>query len=470
MIWLAILPFFILCWYAHPSADDFLQANDVSKHGHLGYFKYMYFHWTGRYAAMVGWSFFNPVSYGNDKAGYGLICLLMLVLLLVALVLLLRALLRGAGLNIQQLGLAGAAAMLLYVYQLPSTAECFYWLTSTFNYLMPGILLLLALTAFTRYVQTGPTPFRYRAAVAILLILVVGCNETIAVPIFLTVWFFGLLESSRQRRLVGWEIVLAVSVGCTVAFLAPGNTVRMQEEQVVSPGVFKSILLIINFVTYCLVNWLGNGILMVVTLLLVPAFARLAQLPELPLNRLIRYPILLTLLVPAFLAAGMLSVVWVSGHHPPPRALNLLYLCFLITWMLAAYAWVRHTVQKNGPAAVRLPAFVRCSLLAWLPFTLFTDYDHHLRDPGYRVSTNNTLLAYRDLFRGRAKRYNQQLTARYQHLRSTPTSDVRVDVLEDPPGIIFFSDIGENKDNWDNRAYAEFFRQKSITAKAAPSW
>jgi hypothetical protein len=62
----------------------------------------------------------------------------------------------------------------------------------------------------------------------------------------------------------------------------------------------RSVLSTLVFAAYCLVNWLGNGILVVVTLLLVPAFARLARLPTLPLHRLAQHPLLLTLLVPAF--------------------------------------------------------------------------------------------------------------------------------------------------------------------------
>ncbi|MBC8084552.1 MAG: hypothetical protein H7Z21_15250 [Hymenobacter sp.] len=473
LIWLSVLPFFVLCWYAHPSADDFLQANDVAKHGHWGYLSYMYFHWTGRYTAMLGWSFLNPVSYGQDKAGYGLVCFLLLVALLAALVWLLRTLLRGAGLTSRRLWQAGAGILLLISFQLPSTPEYFYWLTGGgFNYLLPAILLLLALTTLTLYAgQARPGRRYYLVMTTALLVLAVGCNETIAVPVLLTTWAVVLLESRKQRRLVGWGVALAVSAGCAVAFLAPGNTARVLEEQVASPGVVGCARRILNFGVYCLVNWLGNGVLVVVTLLLVPAFARLARRPELPVNHLVRHPLLLTLLIPAFLAAGLFPVIWVSGNVPPPRAQNLLYLCFTVNWLLAAYAWVFYVTRTEPDySSFRLPAFVRWSLLVWLPFVFFTDYNHHQRDPGYRFSTNNSLLAYRDLFRGRATRYDHQLTARYQYLRSTSSSDVRVDTLTDRPVTIFFSDISPNKDNWDNRAYAEFFRQKSIVAKAAPPW
>ncbi|MCC3151553.1 DUF6056 family protein [Hymenobacter sp. BT770] len=466
-IWLGILPFFLLCWYAHPSADDFLQATDVSKHGHLGYFKYMYLNWTGRYTAMVGWSFLNPVSYGQTKAGYGLVCALLMLLLLVALVLLLRVLLRGAGFTPRQLWQAGAGAFLLLVYYLPNTAEYFYWLTASYNYLLPAILLLLALAILaTHTAQPQPARRWPLLATAALLLLAVGCNEPLALPVLLTVWAGAAVESWRQRRLVGLAVVLAVSAGCAVSFLAPGNAGRMAVEHSASPGILKAILGVIEFTVYCLVVWLGNGLLVVVTLLLVPVFARLAKLPALPLNHLVRHPLLLTLLVPAFLAAGLFPSLWATGALAPPRALDLLYICFIGSWMLAAYAWIAYFGQRPHAttAPLRLPAFVRWTLLAWLPITFLNDYNHRLL-PGYRLSTNNSFTAYRDLLSGAAARYDAELTARYRFLQTTPLAQPTVAPLTDPPLTLLFSDITTNPTDWSNLAYADFFKKKSIVTR-----
>lgn len=464
-IWLGVLPLFVLCWYAHPSADDFLQANDVRKHGHWGYLQYMYLHWTGRYTAMLGWSFLNPVSYGQVKAGYGLVCFLLLLGLLAALVLLIHTLVRGAHPTTRQLWLAGAGALLLITYHLPSTAEYFYWLTGGgFNYLLPGILLLLVMAMLAMHLQAPQAKRRYfLAAATALLVLTVGCNETIALPTLLTVWVVVLLESGRQKRLVGLGVALAVTAGCAVAFLAPGNAGRMVEERAVSPGILASGLSAIRFTAYCLVNWLGNGVLVVVTVLLVPTFARLTKLPALPINRLAKRPLLLTALVPAFLAAGFFPSFWVSGSPAPPRAESLLYVCFVVNWLLAAYAWVLYCVENGRSLAVpHLPRFARYALLAWLPLTFLTDYNHHLRNPGYRLSTNNSLLAYRDLLHGTASRYDAELTARYQSLRNSPAPYAQVAPLSDPSITLLFSDITADTTDWSNRAYAEFFGKKTI--------
>lgn len=469
-IWLGILPFFLLCWYAHPSADDFLQGTDVKKHGHWGYLHYMYFHWTGRYTAMLGWSFLNPVSYGHVKAYYGLACFLMIVLLLAAIVLLLRVLLKGSGYTTWQCWQAGAAGLLLVTYFLPSIAEYFYWLTGgAFNYLLPGILLLLALATLALHAAKARPRF-YLRVTALLLFLVVGFNETIAVPVLLTVWAIVLLESWQQRRLVAAEVALAVSIGCLVAFLAPGNFVRMGDNH--PQGIIVSVYSTLKLTAYFLVNWLGNGVLVVVTLLLVPTFARLAQLSGLPLNHLAkasRHPILTTLLVLAFLTAGIFPCFWASNISLPNRASSLLYLCFIVTWLLAAYHWIWYGVNQKGidVSAFKLPSFVRWSLLAWLPLTFLTDYNNHLLNPNNRLSTNNSLLAYRELRHGTAARYDAQLMARYHYLQTSTLSRPQVAALQDPPITLLFGDITQDTTDWANLAYAEFFGKKTIVIKAS---
>ncbi|UOQ97391.1 hypothetical protein MUN81_19405 [Hymenobacter sp. 5317J-9] len=466
-IWLAILPFFGLCWYAHPSADDFLQATAVRKYGHLGYLRYMYGWWSGRYTAVVGWSYFNPVSYGRLGLEYKLVCGLMLALLLVSLVVMLRGLLQGAGFAARQCWQMGAGAFLLLVYYLPSTAEGFYWLTSTFNYLLPMLLLFLAVGALAAMTHaTTAARLYYHGLVAGLLFLTVGCNETVAVPVLFTVWAVAGVVSWEQKRLVGFPVALVVSAGCALAFLAPGNTMRLHGAPIGQPGLVASVQATFLFAGYCVLNWLGNGVVVVVTLLLVPAFARLARLPQLPLNRLTRHPWLLTLLVPAFLVAGLFPSFWVRTAPAPLRALNELYMCFLLCWMLAVYAWVAFAVGRaGGPVSLRLPGFARWALLAWLPFTFLTDYDNHLRSGGHRLSTNNSLLAYRDLLHGTAARYDAQLTARYQYLRNSPTLHPQVRALPEPCITLLYGDISPDSANWGNRAYADFFRKKTIVTR-----
>ncbi|UOG75024.1 DUF6056 family protein [Hymenobacter tibetensis] len=459
----------MLCWYAHPSADDFLTANDVHKHGHWGFVQHMYLNWTGRYSSLLAQSFLNPVSYGNDKAGYGLVCLLFLLLLLVCLVLLLRTLLLGAGLTARQLWQAGASLLLLFTYQLPSMAEGFYWLTSSFNYMLSAIVLLLALASLAMHVRTTHQGnSRYLTAVAVLLFLIPSFNESVALPLLVTVWGFTLLNAKRQHW-AEWQVALAISMGCAVSFLAPGNTVRSLKILAIPPDRFALTLNDIKYTAYCLVSWVGSGVLVVVTLLLVPLFARLTQLPELPINRLTRQPIVLTVLLPAFLAIGMYPAFWISGEVLPLRAHNILYLCFILNWLLAAYAWVSYFVRKQtAPVTWSIPSFIYLPLLAWLPFTFLTDYNHHLSNPGYRLSTNNSLLAYRDLLHGNAAHYDAQLSARYRYLRQTPVLHAAVPPLLKPPFTILFSDITTDTANWANRAYAEFFGKKTIRVAPEP--
>jgi hypothetical protein len=159
----------------------------------------------------------------------------------------------------------------------------------------------------------------------------------------------------------------------------------------------------------------------------------------------------------------MFPSFWVNGIPSPPRALNMLYVCFVVSWLLAAYAWVQYFATRPGSeASFQLPALFRWALLAWLPFTFLTDYNHHLRNPGYRLSTNNSSLAYRDLLHGAGARYNAELNARYHFLRTDAAPRPQVPALTDPPITLLFSDITADTTDWANTAYAEFFGKKTI--------
>ncbi|MBF9223156.1 hypothetical protein I2H31_18780 [Hymenobacter sp. BT662] len=428
----------------------------------------MYWSWSGRYTALVACSLLNPISFGQLGTAYKLACLLQLVLLFGALVALLRALLRGAAGTFRQLLQAGAGAFLLLVYHLPSTAECFYWLTAGYTYVLAVVLLLLALAVLAASFGAQRAGRRLGiGAVAGLLFLAVGCNETVAVPVLLLAWAAVAVLRGQARR-NGLALALVVSLGCALAFAAPGNVARMHGEPFGKPGIWFCLTHTALFVAYCLVTWLGNGVLVAVTMLLVPALARLARFPDLPLHRFAQRPVLLTLLVPAFLAAGLFPSFWVRSAAPPLRALSLLHICFVLTWLLAAHAWVLYAARRREqPLLLALPGFVRGGLLVWLLCTFFTDYNHHLRDAGHRFSTNNSFLAYRDLLHGTAARYDAQLTARYAYLRGRAPLHAQVPALEATPIILLYGDIGPDSANWGNQAYAGFFHKKTIVARPA---
>ncbi|WP_317175148.1 DUF6056 family protein [Hymenobacter qilianensis] len=292
---LSLLPFIALCWYAHPSGDDFLTGNDVRKHGHWGYIGFTYLQWSGRYTSLAFQSLLNPVAYGNTTEGYGLVCLLVLLLLLGACYLLFRALL-GEQFQQKYLWLSSGVFVALFLLQMPSPAEGIYWITSAYNYLLPASLTLILLAALVSHASAPTRAARRKCLLisALLTVLLVGSNETNSLPLLIGLLGFTALRYIQHRRL-DWDYLFLCAVllgACIVAFAAPGNYVRLNQA--------TRYIRLLDCVHHaasaayrCLIDWTGNGVLPAITLLLLPLGHRLSRIPDLPLNRVAQNPFLL---------------------------------------------------------------------------------------------------------------------------------------------------------------------------------
>ncbi|GAA4392229.1 DUF6056 family protein [Hymenobacter koreensis] len=467
---LCLLPFVALCWYAHPSADDFLTANEVRKYGHWGYIPFMYLNWTGRYTSTVLWGLLNPVSYGNTTEGYGLVCLLLILALPVVLYVLLQALLPGQFRRFT-LWVSSGVLTALFLVQMPSPAEGFYWITSTYNYLLPALLTLLALAALARRAAAATPAARRRWLVAagVLAVLAIGGNETNALVLALGVGGFTALRSLQRRR-IEWEYVglsAAIALACAAAFLAPGNFARLDQSAHAS-SVLEAADKAALSAYRGLVNWLGNGVVLALTVLLLPVGFRLRNLPNLPLNQLAQNPLFITLLIPVSLILVQFLAWWATNQPMPARSRNVLYLFFLIGWFLNAYAWARYFWRNSTRGTLRLPGYAQAALIGWIVVVFALGHTRKMRGREPHDNLNNVLVAYQDWLNGAAARYDAQLTARYQVLKAKGWSSehVVVEPLQDPPRTLLFGDITPDVNDWSNLAYAEFFGQKSIRVPA----
>ncbi|UYZ58427.1 DUF6056 family protein [Hymenobacter latericus] len=470
-IGLGLLPFLALCWYAHPSADDFLMATQVGKNGHFGQITYLYTQWTGRYTSAVLWALLHPVTYGFITEGYGLVCLLTILAVPVAGFAMLRLLL-GKHFSRGQLWSGSGLLTLLFLFQMPSPAEAFYWVTSNYNYLLPAVLTLVWLGVLAQYANSASrqTQRNWLVAACLLAVAIVGGNETNAVPLLLGTGAVALLSSLQQRRIARGYVVLAlvVAAACAATILAPGNFVRLDQStrqytwwQALDKGGLTAYRLV--------VNWLGNGVLAAVAGLLAPVAFRLSKKADLPLNRLARRPLLMLVLMAVSLVLLMFVAFWTTSLAMPPRSKNVLYLFFLVWWFLHAYAWARYFWRKLDVQAVSVPRAVQVALVLWIALVFAFGHTRRMRGREPRENANNIVVAYRDWLGGAAARYDRQLTARYAYLHTPTPPDVVVARLQEPPATILFSDLETNPNDWANQAYAEYFGKRSIRIPEAPA-
>ncbi len=361
---------------------------------------------------------------------------------------------------------------MLFLFQMPSPAEGFYWLTCSYNYLLPACVALLWLAILARHNVTTDRVARKRLLLvaALLAFVAVGANETVALPMLLGVVGTTMLRCMQQRR-PDWEYVFlsgVVVVACGIAFLAPGNFVRLnQPVRHFTP--LECVRHALSAAYRCLMGWLGNGLLLAMVTLLAPIGYRLSRALALPLNRLTRNPFFITLFLPISLVAVLSLGYWTTNRFMPARSVNVLYLFFLVGFFLGAYAWAQFLWRNGSRWLTFLPNYVRWALICWILLVLGKGPYWHIRKSGQPFDANWISVAYQDWLGGAAARYDHQLSKRYEYLRSKPLgAAVVVKPLKDPPQTIFFIDLSPSAEAWNNLAYAEFFGKSTIRIPAEP--
>ena len=355
-----LVPFFLLAWFSHPAADDFVYAVQARELGFVEAQRFWYLNWIGRYFATALQSGF-PLAFDMLTA-YPLVPWLMLGAFLVALAILARTLngyLRepfgGRALAVGVLAFAT-----LYVTQMPSLVEGIYWLTGVATYGLPMalVMLLAACLLSVRAETAGPAVAARAAVAAVLALALAGSSETMLPPLNLFL-LAGSVLAVRRKHPSRWVWIAALAAclaGSLAVVLAPGNAQRA--ANFVRPPLARcAAVWVWGAIRYTLM-WSIRPMLLGLTIVGVPVAAEIVRRAgwDRPIPR--RHVLLAAASVFAVVALCFAPPYLSIGRKPPPRAMNLAYLLFLAAWfatLLAAVAW-RQNVRGGE---LRLPARAR---------------------------------------------------------------------------------------------------------------
>lgn len=446
-----VLPFAVLLSYAHPALDDFSYAQHYLVVGFGLAQRQLYFGLTGRYVSSAMLGVANPLSYGWPT-GQGVGGAALLLLWWCALLLLGRELLWPM-LSWSKAVMGSLLVLALSLAQLPSPAEGLYWLAGGYTYLVPSALTLLLLAVLLRR-HRAPTRRRWTLLAALLILAIMGGNEINGLVLLSGLLIMAVVGDPAGRL---WALVAVATAGAAVAWGAPGNFVRMHHIGY-HPTILGVVGRSLGAAAYCLLNWIGTGVLPLAALLLAGWLHQQATVRPLPLSILTRRPLLLTLLLLGLLTLSFVPSYWATGLTMPRRARNAVHALFVVGWLLVVYSWAQRYWQYY-PAPKRWSPLLVASGWVWLGLALLTDHNVSLRHDQMGASPTSLVQAYRDWFSGSAAAYDQEQRARYAQLRTrTPTAEpFRLDPLQHTPPTLFYYDISVNSRLWGNASYAQYF-------------
>ncbi|MCB4808725.1 DUF6056 family protein [Tamlana sp. 62-3] len=436
-----VLPFLLISVFNNPSADDFCYSNYARDSGYFGLQKEAYLGWSGRYLPTIILGIPNLVS--GSFVVYKLVPILLLIALFIAVYHLVSSIF--VTLSIKNKSFLAIILVALYLVQMPSPTQGFYWLAGSVTYQLSIILALFMFSYVLRYLTTKNKNFIIAAI--LLAVLVIGTNEVTLVFINLIYGFTCAYLLFKNRKLnKGLWLLFIVMLACSAfVLLSPGSASRATTY----PGnqqFMYSVLKTLKATKRHLGDWLPS--IIVVLLLFFNSFAKTASKIKTPdiFKVNLFFPVLIVF---SFLILGIFPVYY-SLKWVPFRVVNVVYFFFLLGVFYVSFILFFKLKEKEKPF-IKLSKWTKIGLFALVIFRLGGD--------------NNVRVAYSDLISGKAYAYNKALNERYKIINQSKEETVVIPKLTVFPETIFFEDIKPDSKHWINYCYNSYFNKKEITYK-----
>ena len=433
LLLLALSPYFMLCFYALPYADDFCYAwSSAEPISFIGRFLHQYMGWSGRYSAHV--LLCNHPLAGGRMLYYHLADLAALSAVMVALLIFFRQIISGFWTSV----LTALSVLLFFLCYIPQLSDGVYWYTGVCNYELSNVCFILHISiVILLFRSKGLMRAICFIAAALLLIASIGFNE-IAAAIIPTYYFFAsvifyLKRGNKEASGSAFPIILVLFFIACLAFgflvLAPGNHVRSHQYHT-HFQFFHSVLYGSLQTARFAAIWLCTIPALILSLLVI---SRANKLPDTALLRF-DYRLILALIVfTVFMSAFMpYYTTGILGQH---RTIDYAFFYFILLWMwmLISLSKKYALYDKNILSMISSRAFVAL-LISVVVMAL----------------TANSGRILRDCYRGTFTAYNEEFTQRQDNIRKQPS--MQIPPLKDVPQSLKIVDAEVDTTCWINKA------------------
>lgn len=336
--------------------------------------------------------------------------------------------------------------------------EAFYWYCGAANYMLThsmlicfyGMLISLSMNEHKKIFGISAAVLGFFAGGGNLMSALNG-----AIILALAVFFWGVKHEAKKKRKTLFAI-LFFYLGFILNIAAPGNWVRSEISVGMNP--IKAILVSLLYgIEYCISEWTDWSIILML-ILLIPLLWKVAERTEFKFP----YPILVVFFGFGIVSAMMTPPLFAVGNMEAGRLKAVTYMVYILVLVLCqlyTIGWIQKKYFKDKTEAIKtkysadmLIFLLSCILFCTVSFTLVI-----AENPHYYTSSSATT----DLLNKSAKQYGEELRKRAE-LYKGEERDIVVEPLTVYPQLLYFSDIEENPEDWQNRGLCRFYGLNSV--------
>jgi hypothetical protein len=446
-----LLPFVILSFFCHPQADDFDAATTALRLGYFQSIAFTYVNWNSRWFSSAIMQA-SPLAFGSIAA-YKAVPIILLALFVRALFAFVKAVMPEIK-RLHEVWLCVLALLVVYISNMASVAQGFYWMPGAISYQLANIMMLFLWAHLIKILDApAQKPSKWILALcALLLFAIIGSNQTSMVLILFMlaatlVWRF--LQCRSLDRLFAGLLALA-GIATALVVLAPGNSARMEHiSHAINPiaTIKESVMTIVRLA----IDQFTSPLMLAFTLCAIPFFAAKAQNSR--ALRPVLNPFVLFGLWICSMLATVIPIIHLFPGWIPERLLNITCLLFDIGWFLILNETVRGLALKRTFRFAPLPGFAIAILIVLAFFSL--------------AGKNNLKKAWVNLLSGEACQYDWELRQRYKKITGSAQGTCVVEPLSVFPSMLYFNDINADANSWPNKPYAEYFGKQAIMLSKA---
>lgn len=469
----SLIPLLWIGWFNYPSADDYTIGNNCRQAWVAGHNIFSAL-WAGVLRGIEDWitwmGYFTsnflmaipPSSFGERF--YVLTVWIMLAMLSFSTAWLLRTVFVTVFKADKYVSRCAVMATLFVTVQcMVGRVEAFYWYCGAVNYMfVHGMSLFFYGLLISIACDKGKSKKLKIVMVSLLGFFTGGGNQLTAlnVAIVLTV-AAGFLFYHKKWKEYGRLIMpmAAFFLGFVLNVAAPGNWVRAEGASGMNP--VKAVLVSFYYcLDYCLGEWFGWPVILLIVLL-VPLFWHMTEKTEFQF----RYPLIVVVFGYCLVSAMMTPSLFAVGNIAAARLQALTFTMFILVLTLCTgyvTGWVRKRAGKKeeaGFTASEIWCVLGCILFFGMASVITV-----IPEPHYFVFSS----ALTDLSNGSAKAYGDALHERME-LYHSGEKNITVEPLPARPALLYFSDIKEDPQDWENRGLCRFYGLESVKVSSDKS-
>ena len=432
----ALLPYFVICFYALPFADDFCFGWTASENiSFLQKFLNQYLYWNGRYTAdaLVN---LNPLV--TEKIiNYQLAVFISLAATPVVIYFFIKEVgiaFQCSMVNSQWLMISMLITLVYLNYQ-PNITEGIYWFIGISNYHLCNLLFLVQITLLLKsFSVEGLSKILLQALSLLLLIVSIGFNEIGAMLI--PALYLCLAVVNRQSSMVNRQVLVVFTLVAFFAsgfvFFSPGNFVRTQEFEN-RYDLLHSLLYSLAQTARFIAEWILNVPFVLLSLLV------LANTDKVRSKTTIDYKLLVVAMLFVVFVGSFLPyfATGVLGQH---RTINFVFFFFILLWVLVLLSVSEKSLlYKNLERVKNEMVIVGLLLVSILLMAI----------------TGNGIKIIADFKQGNFKKYEIAFVEREKEILKNPAEPIKK--LSVIPNTFQIVDVREDSTWWVDKCMKKYY-------------